>query len=81
MRIFSSAGNFLRLAWPGGSTAAPSLLGARQPCPSAALAWAVQQGLHGELALLVDGYEQYLARLRLNLLGSRQEPSDRRIAP
>jgi len=25
--------------------------------------------------LPVDGYEQYLARLRLNLLGSRQEPS------
>ena len=35
----------------------------------AALAWAVELTLHGSLDLPVDGYEQYLARLRLDLLG------------
>jgi hypothetical protein len=32
----------------------------------AALAWAVEQKLQGSLDLAVDGYEQYLARLRLD---------------
>jgi hypothetical protein len=32
----------------------------------AAMAWAVEQKLQGELDLAVDGYEQYLARLRLD---------------
>ena len=34
----------------------------------AALAWAVERTLDGSLDLPVDGYEQYLARLRLDLL-------------
>jgi hypothetical protein len=41
----------------------------------AALAWAVERTLNGSLDLPVDGYEQYLARLRLNLLGQPAQPS------
>lgn len=36
---------------------------------AAALAWAVELTLNGSLDLPVDGYQQYLARLRLDLLG------------
>jgi hypothetical protein len=41
----------------------------------AALAWAVERTLNGSLDLPVDGYEQYLARLRLDLLGQPPQPS------
>lgn len=41
----------------------------------AALAWAVERTLNGSLDLPVDGYEQYLARLRLELLGQPAQPS------
>jgi hypothetical protein len=41
----------------------------------AALAWAVERTLNGSLDLPADGYEQYLARLRLNLLGQPAQPS------
>lgn len=41
----------------------------------AALAWAVERTLNGSLDLPVDGYEQYLARLRLDLLGQPAQPS------
>ena len=41
----------------------------------AALAWAVERTLNGLLDLPVDGYEQYLARLRLDLLAQPAQPS------
>jgi len=41
----------------------------------AALAWAVELTLNGSLDLPVDGYEQYLARLRLGLLGQPPAPA------
>jgi uncharacterized protein YcbX len=41
----------------------------------AALAWAVERTLNGSLDLPVDGYERYLARLRLDLLGQPAQPS------
>jgi hypothetical protein len=41
----------------------------------AALAWAVERTLDGSLDLPVDGYEQYLARVRLDLLGQPPAPT------